>query len=295
MIPKMDVIKRSFIVGDEWLFYKIYSGPKISETILTENLLPLITKLQRQKKISKWFFIRYEDPKPHIRIRFLVAEKKFILNIITDLFQELKPLIDQNLIWKVQLDTYHRELERYGINTIELSETLFYIDSDAVLNFLDLIEGTDGEQLRWLYALRTIDCLLDSFGYILPDKQMLMDELKTGFGKEFSMSKPLKLQLDRKYREKRPLIEEFMGLVEHEEYGPILEIFEIYSQRSKPIVKNLLLMERNKQLEISKNQLVSSYIHMSMTRLFKSKNRLNEMVCYDFLYRYYKSLTARSK
>ncbi|MFK7749084.1 MAG: lantibiotic dehydratase C-terminal domain-containing protein, partial [Kordia sp.] len=43
------------------------------------------------------------------------------------------------------------------------------------------------------------------------------------------------------------------------------------------------------------NDLMGSYMHMLMNRLFKSKNRIHEMVCYDFLYRYYKSMIARKK
>ena len=38
---------------------------------------------------------------------------------------------------------------------------------------------------------------------------------------------------------------------------------------------------------------LSSLIHMTMNRFFKSKNRLHEMVIYFFLYKYYDSYLAR--
>jgi len=40
---------------------------------------------------------------------------------------------------------------------------------------------------------------------------------------------------------------------------------------------------------------MASYSHMMVNRLFKSKQRLHEMVLYDFLHRYYKSEIARQK
>ena len=114
--------------------------------------------------------------------------------------------MEQDIIWKVQLDTYNRELERYGANTMELSESLFCHDSWATLQFLDLIEGDEGERLRWLYGLRAIDGLLEAFQYNIGEKLQLMERLKIGFGQEFNMSRPLKKQLDGKYRKERERI-----------------------------------------------------------------------------------------
>ena len=37
--------KRKFVIGDEWLFYKIYTGPKTSDKIISEILYPTIQKL----------------------------------------------------------------------------------------------------------------------------------------------------------------------------------------------------------------------------------------------------------
>lgn len=48
-------------------------------------------------------------------------------------------------------------------------------------------------------------------------------------------------------------------------------------------------------LEIDLNDFLSSHIHMTMNRIFCSKNREHEMICYDFLSRYYKSKIATIK
>ncbi|MEM8764919.1 MAG: thiopeptide-type bacteriocin biosynthesis protein [Bacteroidota bacterium] len=287
--------QRSFIAGSEWLYYKIYSGPKASDLILAEIVLPCLQSLETKNCIEKWFFIRYADPKHHIRLRFLVSDKKHIPIIIDELFGHLEGLMAKDIIWKVQLDTYHRELERYGDNTMELSESLFCADSWATIQFLDLIEGDEGEQLRWLFGLRAIEVLLSCFQYSLDEKLGLMEQLKIGFGREFNMSRPLKKQLDDKYRKEREGIEQFMRFTAEEEpdYVPILEILSNTERMISPIAEKILEVERQDALQMSKNNLMGSYIHMLMNRLFKSKNRLNEMVCYDFLYRYYRTKKAR--
>lgn len=37
---------------------------------MEEIIQPLIGYFQRKRHISKWFFIRYNDPKPHLREAF---------------------------------------------------------------------------------------------------------------------------------------------------------------------------------------------------------------------------------
>jgi len=61
--------QRTFIPGDAWVYYKIYTGAKTSDILLTEIIKPVAEKLIEQELIDQWFFIRYADPKHHIRVR----------------------------------------------------------------------------------------------------------------------------------------------------------------------------------------------------------------------------------
>jgi len=65
---------RKFIPGTEWLYLKIYTGVKTSDVLLEEAILPLVTCFLNNNLINKWFFIRYNDPKPHLRIRFELSD-----------------------------------------------------------------------------------------------------------------------------------------------------------------------------------------------------------------------------
>ncbi|MBQ0735800.1 thiopeptide-type bacteriocin biosynthesis protein [Aquimarina celericrescens] len=283
----MSNIQRSFIIGDEWLYYKIYTGPKTSDLVLTNIIKPVTNTLLKNKSIDAWFFIRYSDPKPHIRVRFHYTEPAHIADIINTLYNPIKEYIDEDLIWKVQIDTYQREIERYGERTIEQSEALFFYDSKMIIDFLDMVEGDEGEELRWLFGIRAIDTLLNDFGYDEDGKLKVLEGLKSGFGEEFGMNKFLKKQLDKKFRDEKEKINEFLAFKREDnpDYAPILDVLEEKSKESKIAIKSIVsIMTVGPELD----RLMGSYIHMLMNRLFRSKNRLHEMVLYDLLYRTYK-------
>lgn len=289
--------RRNFIIGSKWVYYKIYTGAKTSDLLLADIIKPISVDLIDKGIIDKWFFIRYADPKHHLRVRFHCPYKKGIHQVINNLNKSLSNLFDEDLVWKIQLDTYVRELERYGEDTMELSESLFYYDSKCIVGFLDLIEGDEGEELRWLFGLRAIDFLLDSFEFDIQKKLGLLEKLKNAFGEEFRMGRPLKKQLDDKYRSERDNIEHFMSFSKEDEpdYAVLLDILEEKKQNIQIISSEIINTIRQNESALTLDSLMGSYIHMLMNRLFKSKNRLNEMVCYDFLYRYYRSFIARNQ
>ena len=289
-------MQRKFIIGDEWLYYKIYCGPKTADEILTNIINPLQKELKENQIIDKWFFIRYSDPKPHIRLRFHYNKPESVSVIINAINQQIEPLVKKDIINKVQIDTYNRELERYGTNTMELTESLFAFDSEMIVDFLDLIEGDEGEVIRWLFGIRAVDSLLSCFSYNEEKKLKIMEGLKEGFGREFGMNKMLKLQLDKKFRNERKLINDFFqNKYGDEDISELINLLKVKSRNIVPIVNNILELKKENKLKRPLNDFMGSYIHMLLNRLFKTQQRVHEMVIYDFLYRYYKSELAKKK
>ncbi len=289
-------IKRNFIIGDEWLFYKLYCGSKTADEILTKMIKPISEELVKKEVADKWFFIRYSDPKSHLRVRFHFTVPENIFVIIETFNNYIRKYLDQDLIYKIQIDTYQRELERYGLRSIELTEELFFHDSEMIVNFLDLIVGDEGEVIRWLFALQAVDTLLNDFSYNECMKFNIMENLKTSFGNEFGMNRMLKLQLDKKFRKERSLINDiFMKKYRNEDISDLFILLNHKSKNIESIVNKILYMNQINKLERPLDYMISSYIHMLMNRLFKSKQRMHEMVIYDFLYRYYKSEIAKKK
>ncbi|NVO10367.1 MAG: hypothetical protein HXX16_10430 [Bacteroidales bacterium] len=278
-------LKRNFIIGDEWLYYKIYSGPKSTDYILTSILLPLINKLLNEKTIDKWFFIRYNDPDLHLRIRLHVQDIQRLIIVISNFNKEVSPLVDKRIISKIQVDTYKREIERYGEKTMEDSENLFYLDSNCIIKFLDLLDGEEVEEYRWLFGLHSIDCLLNDFGYNLKDKKELLNTLQTSYANEFNLNTSLKYQLDTKYRMYREKIIFFLSssINNEPELSPIIELIRKRSSASTEVVKSI----KTKLIQEEINSIIFSYIHMNLNRLFRTKHREHELAIYYLLYKHH--------
>ena len=284
-----------FFIGEEWLYYKIYCGIITSDAILTEVIKPITESLVNSKIIDKWFYIRYSDPHSHIRVRFHFISEKNISIVINKLKEALSIYIDADLIWRVITDTYQREVERYGINTIELSENLFYNDSNLAVGILYEIKGDNRERIRWAADMLSIDAFINDFNYSLKAKYKLLMYMKESFEKEFNADKNLKKQLSNKYRKEFSYINKFMTRPKNNsDFNKILKLINIRSLSNKYYIEELKFLQKSDKLERPLNELIWSYLHMLNNRIFISKQRIHELVVYFFLYQYYKSKLARS-
>lgn len=290
-------IQRNFSIGSEWLYYKFYAGIKTADKLLPEVFRSLTEELMDKRYIDKFFFIRYSDPEHHIRFRFHFSDLSKIGQVITLVHKAIQPYLDQGIVSKMQTDTYNRELERYGTHSMELTESIFYIDSVVTLQLLDLIEGEEGEVIRWQFAIRSMDDLLTGFRFNAMEKLLLLENMKTAFFREHGESKELKLQLDAKFRTERKLVEDILDREQDagREIQPIMELLEWKKEQLHPLVEQLICLKDKGQLQTDLNELVSSYIHMLLNRLFMARQRTYELVVYDLLYRYYKSMAGREK
>ena len=277
-------MKRAFILGDEWIYYKIYCGSRTSDTLLTEIIKPLTESLIEKEIIDKWFFIRYADPENHIRVRFHSSNVSKLNKIIRLFNKSVKFYVESGLIWRIQTDSYQREIERYGADNIINSEKLFFYDSISCVKVLNLI---DNDEILFLYALRNIDHLFSLFKFNVEEKIIVSKKNRDNFKKEFNADKNLSKQLHKKYQGLRINLEEFMSPKLNDVYMPLTKILNMKEEMMKPIIESIL------RKKINKEKLLSDYIHMMVNRFFRDKQRLHELVCYDFLYRYYSSVNAK--
>ena len=290
-------IKRKFSPYSEWLYFKIYCGPKTAETILTTNILEFIEEGVKQRVFEKFFFIRFRDEASHFRIRFYNSEIGRQSEVQKQFTQLLQPFLANGLIDKIMLDTYSREIERYGEDLIQESESLFFNDSLAILRFNSLLEGGEGEKYRLLFALRGIDMLLDDFKYSLAGKVELLGMLQKTFFAEFGARLALQRQLDERYRIYQKRIFSHMDPENDilNEVGDGVAMFKIRSEMNLPVIETIFskLPDPGRGQRLTK--LLPVYIHMFMNRLFIGNQRKYELVTYHFLKKYYTSQEAIGK
>ncbi|TND05105.1 MAG: lantibiotic dehydratase [Bacteroidetes bacterium] len=291
-VPQQPAIPASFPPGSEWAYFKIYCGDKTADETLVHCIAPMIRSLQEKKITDQWFWIRYADPDPHLRLRLHTAGSEAAGKLPGLLREALEPM--GNRIWKLQMDTYNRELERYGNDITPLAESLFCIDSACTLRLLENLEGDEGENYRWRFGLLSV---MNWLRMLNPEsgEQELLDRMKTGVFNQYGGTKELKLQLDAKFRELRGTTEQLFAGKETEEYEPLREWIAERSATAKPVLEEIGRLRKRAGSRFDYTYFCSSIIHMSMNRLNRSAQNLHELVTYDMLYRHLRSQKARSK
>jgi len=272
---------RKFAPGTKWLYLKVYTGVKTSDLILEETIQPLTQYLQENNYISKWFFIRYHDPKPHIRVRFCLNNTDNYYAVLNKINEELQEFVDSGEISNISIETYSREIERYGQNTIEEAETLFHKNSEFTLVCLPY----DDED-KLMFSIFYINEILNKLNLGIQEKLVWIRNYNDSFKKEFNADKTLNSQLDKKYREFKPML---MNFLQSEEFLDERNAITVHIEECTSILQNILHQHQNQSLEVSLQSFFQSIFHMNINRLFVSNQRLFEMIIYDYLVRYYKS------
>lgn len=287
-------IKRNFSLYSEWLYFKVYCGSKTAEKVLRHTVLQFIENGLQDQLFRKFFFIRYKDEFAHFRIRFYNPNPDAQLKVQQAFMTCLEPLLADGTLSKVMLDTYSRELERYGTDLIEEAESLFFNDSLCVLRFISLLQDNADEQYRLLFALRGIDMLLTDFGLGLEQKHTLLSELQSGFFREFGGLPALQKQLNDRYRQRQAFITRHFNPENDSDNGieDAVQLFQIRSEMNSEIVAAIQKKLKHEQDNKRLFHLLSGYIHMFMNRLFISQQRKYELLVNHFLERYYQSQIA---
>jgi thiopeptide-type bacteriocin biosynthesis protein len=297
-------VQRSFPPGSEWLYAKLYTGTSTADRVLREVVTPLVRSAVGEGAADGWFFIRYGDPEWHLRVRFHGPPEALRSRVLAALYEAAAPLLEDGRLWRLQLDTYEREMERYGgAAGIELAERLFQIDSETTLAVLDMLEGDEGADVRWRLALCGTDALLADLGLDAAARLDLMGRLRLGFGQEFSggpgsaNAKGLQVQLDQKFRGERRSLDPLLdpAAAESSPLAPALSLLRQRSQALAPVVAELRRREQAGELIPGVGEIAASFVHMHLNRMIRSAARAHELVLYEFLYQIYRSRAARSR
>lgn len=292
-------VQRTFEPYSEWVYFKLYTGTKTADKLLIQQIDKITNKLQKEGVINKWFFIRYADPKNHIRLRFQLTHKTDFTTLNTVIKKELSGLVKQGILWKIQTDTYQRELERYGHKTMDLSELVFYINSQTTLELLKLIKTDQLQTHRFLVGLLGVINLFDAFDYNIDKRLILIEQSANGFAREFGLqqSQMLRDRIKDNFRKNSANIEQLNNgnipenLKVNLFFKDVLTIYKKQKQQLQPLVKNIQQAKNGKPID----ELMPSYIHMFVNRFFNSNQRFEEFMIYQLLQKYYTSALAKEK
>lgn len=290
-------VRRSFAPGSEWLYAKIYTGTGTADQILRDEIGPIAREAIAAGDARSWFFIRYGDPEWHLRVRFRGEPDRLRDAVLPRLADAFDRLLESGAAWKLQLDTYDREIERYGGDEgMELSEELFFHDSEAVVEMIDSLTSDAGADARWRLILVGMDRLLDDFGYDLETRLRMCETGRAGFASRYKYEESLRTPIADRMRQERAALGRLLadpGSVSEasEDYQPGLAALERRSQAHAGAVREL----KSRLPQPVLDDIVRSYVHMFVNRLSRSAGPEHELVLYDFLVQLYSSQIARAR
>ena len=276
-------VESVFAPGSEWLTAKLYTGKATADLVLREVVLPLVR--ETHEAADQWFFLRYGDPGHHLRLRLHVPDPALRGPVLGRLHDRVRPLMDDGRVSRVVLDTYRREVARYGgAEGILLAEQVFRHDSDAVLAIVALAGGDEGLALRWRMAVAGVDRLLADAGVEIADRRAAVRRWRDGLVTEQGrLGENAKRHAGKLFRTERGALEDLLaGRPADDVAAQALAALDRRSAAQGPLVAAL------------PREVLGSLAHMHVNRLLRAAQRTQELVVYDLLDRLYAARIARA-
>jgi thiopeptide-type bacteriocin biosynthesis protein len=270
----IDEISNKYIPGSEWMYFKIYCHPNRANDILLTKIKPLLRLQKVKTTIEKWFFIRYNDPKFHIRLRLLVAAK-YQAAFLDSLKAALNEEIKTGAISTLQIDTYIQEQERYGYNKMDTVEDCFYYGSKWVLDLLLLQQK--GIKTNIEIAIINIHVMLNAAPISLTERISLLKHLYDSLQKEHFINKNDEIELGIKYRNYQQQMKIWLNQ-------------KIANNQNRNCFEQHLKICLSPLQNLDETfQLLSNLIHMQLNRIFSDQSRKREMVVYFLMFKWYQT------
>jgi len=176
----------------EWLYYKLYGYSKRQNELIS-IMYETMEKLVSDGLAQKYFYIRYADPEPHMRLRIQPCDNK-LPDLFTTMSDVLKGLHVDGLISKAVNDSYVREAERYGgLQLITQAEEYFYHDSRLAMKLLIMERFGNLKFNMDMIGVSFIISVLEAFGLSMEAQEIFLDSMtdKKNYRKEYQNNRQM--------------------------------------------------------------------------------------------------------
>jgi len=286
---------RSFEPGSEWLFGKIYASPTTCDRLLRTTIPALVRSLRAAGSIDGWFFIRYADPEPHVRLRLCGEPKRLATEALPVLRAALAPHLVSELVHLFELSTYEREIDRYGgAQGIAFAERIFAADSDAACALLTHLPVDDRSRRAWVTL--AMDRMLADFGFDLARRLAIISPMRAAFSREQQIDRSAELAFDVAHRAERSRLEALVaGRSTEPAFAAVRAILDARSQAMREPVESLKRHGAKGELTRAPRELLEAFLHMTANRVFTDNARVHELAVYTSLEKLYGSELAKRR
>lgn len=256
---KYDLTNTSLLFPcQEWLYVNLYCPANIQNEFLTNTVAPFSGTLMIEHTITQWFFIRFVDQKPHIRLRFRLGKVCRGENLLSQVLEWMNLCKDNGYIFDAAIHPYERETARYGgPQLISMAETVFCQDSQAVIRLLSIFKKIDIKKQIFIGAWSAISILMD-----------------LGFHRRAQLEMLDKYVNNNKYKQEfRAMKAQFFSVMSQEYNSGAMnyerDVLEAFAFRTEALkIYGRLLHQHSENLWNDVYDIVSGLLHMDFNRLF---------------------------
>lgn len=253
---------------DEWMFIKMYGKQSREEELIAFEMAEFCGNLNSNYPIQ-YFFMRYQDPKPHIRLRFK-GNSNTLFAITPHVLAWIENLKQRDVISDFVISPYHREIERYGgPKLIDAAEQIFIADSKVVELIIRAIRLKQNTMDKEMIGMISVLKYLDQFGLDFESQLKLLEHNSSDsrYRREFNKNRDKYLSICNNNWE---------ILRESAEGNALMNILEIRSEAVKSYVQQI--NKQGNSLLATMDSIVNSVIHLHCNRLFGTDREFENKV-----------------
>lgn len=264
-LQTIDLHQRIKIPFDDWLFIKLYGKQSREEELIAFEMERFFTELNQNYDV-KHFFMRYMDPKPHIRLR-INSQTQQLLEMFPIILSWLQQLQQRDIVSDFVIGSYDREIERYGgVDLMPAAEYIFCMDSIVVEQLIGAVRTKQLDIDIELIAMISIITYLEQVGLNFENQLSLIQRNTdhTRYRQEFKENKDKYLQMCNTDRNWEALRQTDSGQ----------RLLEILEQRKAAVTQYIQLMQQQPVVTSGLEEIISSIIHLHCNRLLGTDREL---------------------
>jgi thiopeptide-type bacteriocin biosynthesis protein len=242
--------------------------------------------------VDGWHFVRYSDPDYHLRLRLHGDGATLHEEVLPRLERAVAEEMRNGRLWRFVLDTYVREVERYGGGAaLDAVEGIFAADSVAVIELISMVPAVE-ERLD--VALLGADSLLDEQGLALPEKREIASSLVAGLRRRLPAGTLPRYELDAELRQKRVELEDARRNLRQGRPPDVAAALQKRAAAIAPLAERLAAAEAAGALTAPVSEIAKSLAHMHVNRMLRDPLDEDELRVFYWLGRLYQSEAARA-
>ncbi|MFI6505294.1 lantibiotic dehydratase [Nonomuraea typhae] len=262
--------------GGRWLFLKLYAGKSQHDDIITGPMGELIDTVRARGHIDRWFYVRYVDSRPHLRLRLRSSSQRAAEELTAECLSWARHLWQEKICSDFALVSYEREIERYGgPAAIDVIEEVFAASSETSQRLLAKLRRSHIEAGLEIACIAVLHDLYRCWG-VKPRPQTLLPPAS-------KIANETRRLFHRNHRVLCDLLEPWdahpdtTARILHAHLTPVLSESSQVIERAGKEIRRLADLE---ELHGTEEDILRSLSHMQVNRIL-GVDRDQEELCYS--------------